>query len=567
LKIRCKNLETRASLSQNSKSGLVFLAQGSAVQYEFEGCCLDLRRGCLLDPAERPVPLRPKSFEVLRFLVENAGRLITKEELISSVWQQPVVSDESISHCIGEARAAIADRKHKVIKTVPRRGYLFAATVSRRPEENQSGSGLGPSLAPGPKAEKASIAVLAFANLSGDTANDYVSDGITDDIITELSRFPELFVIARNSSFQYRDKSIDARTIGRQLDVRYVLKGSVRLVTDRIRIAVHLVDAETQAHRWAERYDRQLNDVFAIQVEVARAIATILAAHLTKVETERTLTKAPADWQAYDFYLRAAHSLTAFLATHRTDDLWTARRFAERAIALDPQYALAYSLLSSTYVIDWLNVYSTDAPTALDRARALAARAVQLDASLPKARVHLANVLSWQGQHEAGLAEFERAIALNPNFADYRFATALTMAGEAARAVEVSRDYMRADPFAPATASGWLGAAHYLLREYSRAREILSDCVARMPLARFGRVFLAATCAQLGELDRARAEVAEVLRLEPRFTLEGMCRLGPGFKVRADAEHYREGLIKAGMPERAALHLSTQPSLPLLPLD
>jgi adenylate cyclase len=527
------------------------------VRYEFEGCCLDLRRGCLLDPAERQVPLRPKSFEVLRFLVENAGRLITKEELISSVWRQAVVSDESISHCIGEARTAIADRERKVIKTVPRRGYLFTATVSRQPDENKSGSDLGIPVVPMPKAEKPSIAVLAFANLSGDTANDYISDGITDDIITELSRFPELFVIARNSSFQYRDKSIDVRTIGRELGVRYVLKGSVRLVPDRVRIAVQLVDAETQAHRWAERYDRKLNDVFAVQVELAQTIATILAAHLTKVETERTLGKAPADWQAYDFYLRAAHSLTAFLATHSTDDLWAARSFAERALALDPQYAIAFSLLSSTYVIDWLNMYSADAPKALDRAHAFATKAVQLDGSLPKVRFHLANVLSWQGQHDAGLAEFERAINLNPNFVDYRFATALTMAGEAARAIDVSRAYMRADPFAPATVSAWLGVAHYLVKDYAQARAVLTDSVARMPLSRLGRMVLAATCAQLGEMDRARAEVAEVLRLEPRFTLQGMCRLLLRFKLRTDAEHYREGLLKAGMPERAPL--STRP--------
>ena len=504
----------------------------------------------MLDPAEQQVELRPKSFEVLRFLVENAGRLVTKEEIISSVWRQAVVSDESISHCIGEIRTALADHEHKIVKTVPRRGYLFAAAVSCQPEQGPRGSGSSIPAVSAASGEKPSIAVLAFTNMSGDPANDYVSDGITDDIITELSRFAELFVIARNSSFQYRDKSVDVRSIGRQLGVRYILRGSVRLLAHRALIAVQLVDSETRAHRWAERYDRELNDVFAVQVDVAQTIATILTAHLRKAETERTLRKRPADWQAYDFYLRAAHGLTSFLATHSTADLWAARGFAERAIALEPHYALAYSLLSSTYVIDWLNIYSTNASTALDRAHELATTAVQLDASVPKARIHLANVLSWQGQHDAGLAEFERAIALNPNFSDYRFATALTMAGEANRAIEVSRAYMRADPFAPATASGWMGGAHYLLKDYSRARAILTDCVARMPLARFGRVFLAATCAQLGELDRARAEVAEVLRLEPRFTLDGMCRLVPGFKLRADAEHYREGLIKAGMPER-----------------
>jgi adenylate cyclase len=282
----------------------------------------------------------------------------------------------------------------------------------------------------------------------------------------------------------------------------------------------------------------------------SRSRGPLPPAHIGKVETERTLRKAPADWQAYDFHLRAAHALRSFLTTHKPADLWATRDFAERAISLDPHYARAYSLLSSTCVIDWLNMFSEDASASLDRAHELASRAAELDAGLPQARAHLANVLSWKGQHDAALAEFERAIGLNPNFADYRHATAFVMAGEAARAIETFRAYMRADPFAPVTASGWMGAAHYMLKDYARARTILIDCAARMPMARFVHVFLAATCAQLGELDRARSEVIEVLKSEPRFTIEGMCKLVAGFRLRADAEHYREGLLKAGIPER-----------------
>jgi adenylate cyclase len=521
------------------------------VWYEFQGYSLDLWRGCLIDPDERHVELRPKSFEVLRHLVENAGRLVTKEELISSVWRQAVVSDESVSHCIGEARAAIADRDHTAIKTVPRRGYLFTAAVSRQPAREPRSFGPHAPAASEASRARPSIAVLAFSNMSGNPAHDHVSDGITDDIITELSRFAELFVIARNSSFQYKDKAVDVRTIGRQLGVRYILEGSVRLSADRIRIAVQLVDAETGVHRWAERYDRVLNDVFAVQARVARNVATLLAAHIRKVETERTLRKASTSWQAYDLHLCAAHALTSFLTTHRVADLWTARGFAERAISRDEHHARAYALMSSTYVIDWLNTFSADSSAALERARELASRAVELDATLPQARAQLANVLGWQGQHEAALAEFERAMELNPNFADWRYANALTMAGEARRAIEVSRAYMRTDPFAPTTASAWLGGAYYLIGDYTRARTILGDCVARMPNARFAHAFLAATYAQLGELDRARAEVAEVLRIEPKFTLEGMSRVTRGFKCRADADHYRQGLLKAGMPDRA----------------
>src|SRR5439155_17414975 len=157
-----------------------------------------------------------------------------------------------------------------------------------------------------------SIAVLAFANMSGDPSQDYFSDGITEDIITGLSRFSELFVIARNSSFQYKGKSPDIRQVGRELGVRYVLEGSIRRASDRVRVTAQLIDAVTGAHRWAERYDRELKDVFAVQDEVARTIVAILAAHVNKAEAERTLLKPPATWQGHDYYMRAAHTLTAF---------------------------------------------------------------------------------------------------------------------------------------------------------------------------------------------------------------------------------------------------------------
>lgn len=523
------------------------------MQYDFERWRLDLRRGCLIDPAEQPVRLRPKTFEVLRFLVENAGRLVTKEEIISSVWRQAVVSDESISHCIGEIRAAVADDGQKIIKTVPRRGYLFAAAVSHRQEVRENSDSPTGASVTAVSDEQPSIAVLAFANLSGDPENDYVSDGIADDIITELSRCAELAVVTRNSSFRYKDRPIDVRTIGRQLGVRYILKGSVRLFADRALVAVQLVDAESRAHRWAARYDRKLDDLFAVQVEVARSVATILAAHIRKLETERTLRKAPASWRAYDLYLRAAHGLTSFLATHRPDELWAARDFAERTIAIDPHYAPAYSLISSTYVIDWTNTFSADTAGALDRAHEMASKAVQIDPSLSQSRAHLANVLSWQGRHDAALAEFDRALELNPNFADWRHATALTLAGHPDRAIEVSRVYLRTDPFASVTASAWLGGAHYMLKDYEQARSILGDCVVRMPDARFAHVFLAATYAQLGDMERARAEVAEVLRIEPRYSLEGMNKVGLCFRLRRDAEHYRDGLLRAGIPERGPM--------------
>src|SRR5262249_15062550 len=173
--------------------------------------------------------------------------------------------------------------------------------------------------------EKPSIAVLAFANLTGDPQQEYFADGVVDDVITELSRFSDLFVIARNSSFQYKGKAVDVRQIGCELGVRYVLEGSVRRGGDRLRISAPLIDAATGAHRWAEHYDRKLEDVFAVQDEVVRTIVAILAAHVRKAETERTRMKPPNSWQAYDYYLQGAGAFASFASSMRAEDIYQAR--------------------------------------------------------------------------------------------------------------------------------------------------------------------------------------------------------------------------------------------------
>ena len=249
-----------------------------------------MRRGSL-QVEDREVDLRPKSFAVLRHLVENAGRLVSKEEVFKSVWNQRVVSDELLMRCISEVRAAVGDHDQTIIKTVPRRGYLFAGLLTQQPtsESNQT--------AHSPMTEgKPTIAVLAFANMSGEPEQEYFSDGISEDIITELSRFSELVVIARNSTFQYKGKHTDVRQIGRELGVGYVLEGSVRRESGRVRVSAQLIDATTGGHRWSERYDRELGDVFALQDELARTIVALLAAHVAKAEMERTLSKPPTGW-------------------------------------------------------------------------------------------------------------------------------------------------------------------------------------------------------------------------------------------------------------------------------
>jgi adenylate cyclase len=400
--------------------------------------------------------------------------------------------------------------------------------------------------------DKSSIAVLPFVNLSSDPQQEYFSDGITEAIITELSRFSELFVIARNSSFQYKGKSVDIRQVGRELGVRYVLVGSIRRAGDRVRITVQLIDATTGAHRWAERYDRELKDVFAVQDEVACAIVGTIASHVKKAETERTLLKPPASWQAYDYYMRGTDVLMTYHSTFTVEKLYEARRLFEQALSIDPHYARAHAELSRTYAVAWhylLDDHYLD-PAALDRAYWLASKAVQLDPNLPQAHAALGQVLRMRRQYDAAIAAFERATALNPNYTDYRYAVPIILSGNFMRAIEVLDAHIRIDPFYAPYTIALLGAAYYMLRRYADALPLLRECISRAPNMRGAHIWLAATYAQLGQLEEARAEVAEVLRIEPAYTIDGTERRLRSFKFPKDADHFFDGLRKAGLPER-----------------
>jgi TolB-like protein/DNA-binding winged helix-turn-helix (wHTH) protein len=271
---------------------------------------LDLERLCLRGPAGE-VELRPKSFEVLRHLAERPRCVVPKEALIGAVWPDVAVTDDSLTRCVSEVRRALADGRQEILKTVPRRGYMLDIPVAAEggPGDSQGGdaprSGTQPGRAGYDPAGAPFVAVLPFANLSGDPVDDPFCDGTTEDITTELSRFSELRVIARHSSFRYKDRAADMREVGRELGVRYVLEGGIRRGGGRVRVTAQLVEAETGAQRWAERYDRTLEDVFAIQDEVARAIASVLLARLRRAEAERTLLKPPASWRAYDHFVES----------------------------------------------------------------------------------------------------------------------------------------------------------------------------------------------------------------------------------------------------------------------
>jgi adenylate cyclase len=520
--------------------------------FQFNSYVLDVARGCLRT-ADREIELRPKSFEVLRCLVENSGRLVTKDELFRAVWPDVVVSDEALTQCISEVREAISDRAQIMIKTMPRRGYRFAAPVSKHGDEVEARSAPVASFAYDTAARlsgKPSIAVLPFVNLDNDPQQDYFSDGITGDIITELSRFSDLFVIARSSAFQYKGKAVDVRQVGRELGVRYVLEGSVRRDDKRIRITAELIDATNGAHRWADRYDRELKDAFAVQDEVVRGLVSVLQARVVEAEAERTLLKPPAAWEAYDYYLRGAEAWATGFAQRPMASFYEARRCLERSIAIDPAYARAYAMLARTYNYTYVEPRNEEYlnPSALQRAGELARTAVQLDASLPEARTMLGANLIFKRRHEEAIAEYEQAFALNPNFSDHGFGLCLVFAGQPERAIEVMQASMRLEPFRNATRLAYTGNAYYMLGRYDDAVTPLRESARRMPDLRITQLWLAAAFAQLGRLDEAHSAADEVRRIEPDFAIERW-KLTAVYKRPEDSERLFDGIRKAGLPD------------------
>jgi adenylate cyclase len=306
----------------------------------------------------------------------------------------------------------------------------------------------------------------------------------------------------------------------------------------------------TGAHRWAERYDRELHDAVAVQDEVARAIVALLAAHVNRAETERALLKPPAAWEAYEYYLRGAEAYFLHVSRGTKTSLYEARRLLEQSLAIDPGYARAAAMLSRTHLHAYAEPLDGDylSPTALDRALELAETAVHLDPRLPQARAQLGFVLIYKRRQDAGIAEFERAFALNPNYIDHRYAQALMFAGEPARVIEVLEANLRLDPFPWPHAFGYMGVANYMLKRYGEAVRLCRECALREPNLQWPHLWLASACAQSGQLEEAKAEAAEVLRINPGFTIESWKRLAV-YKDPKDAEHILGGLRKAGLPE------------------
>lgn len=599
---------------------------------------LDPQNACAWH-GEEMIKLTPKAFAVLQHLIDNAGRLVTKEEFFTAVWPETVVSDMALSVCVSEIRKSLSDdaKTPQYIETVHRRGFRFIAplnptppvvsdqlsVVSREEEEKQETNGqslassvqgleseeqrLGETdqtldarpqtldtsvslasswftrsvalavvlfvtvavlivqywsrltLSPQssvlvteeaklllPLPDKPSIIVLPFVNMSGDPSQEYFSDGVTEEITATLSRVAGLFVIARTSAFTYKGKAVKVQDISREMGVRYVLEGSVQKANGQVRIIAQLIDATTGEHLWTERYDRPLQNIFALQDEIRQQITLALQVRLAPEESGQFQSPPTTNLDAYDLYLRGTEAF--WRAVYKNDPLTPARQLFEQAIALDPQYAEAYARIGEMYSLDWFFDPSRNQGQSLERALAMGQQAIALNDALPLPHAIVGRVLAWKRQYEQAVVEAQRAVTLDPNFAEgyFHLGNVLFLTGPPDDSVKALEQAIRLNPKPPDAYFFVLAASYRLAGRYQEALTVGKQFAARHPDFHPIHFHLAVCYAELNQLEEAHAAGAEMLRLNPIFTLASFERFWP-VKDPAVMERTLAALRKAGL--------------------
>jgi len=523
------------------------------VLYFFEDFALDtdrreLRRGNDL------LPLEPKVFDLLAYVIENRARVVSRDDLIAAVWDGRIVSESTLGTCINAARSAIGDsgEAQRLIKTLPRKGIRFVGTV--RDEEKAIRSAATevvadhstPSLA---LPDKPSIAVLPFTNMSGDPEQEYFADGIAEEILTALSRCSWLFVVARNSSFIYKGKAVDIRQVGRELGVRYVLEGSVRRGADRVRFTGQLIDATSGAHIWADRFDGEMTDVFGLQDRITEGVVAAIEPKLQLAEIERLKQKPAKDLNAYDLLLRAQQLQYEFTE----ESLGAAIGSLSRCLSIDPNYAPAMALAAYCYAERRVQGWARDPEADAAEGYRLATRAADLardDANVLWMAAHAIRILGRNANRAKQL--FNLSLHLNPNSAMALTAAALseTLLANPVLALQLLD---RAERISPRDPRAWFmatarGSAHYVGEHFDEAASWARNALARNPRSTRSLRLLAASLARTGECAGAAEVIREILAIEPELTIARM-RARLNFWPETIFNDFADGLRIAGLPE------------------
>ncbi|MEK9278132.1 winged helix-turn-helix domain-containing tetratricopeptide repeat protein [Bradyrhizobium sp. ISRA442] len=517
-------------------------------EFVFDAERRELHRGTDL------VSVPPRVFDLLDFLICNRERVLSKEEIIKAVWNGRIVSDAALTTRLNAARNAIGDSgdEQRLIKTLPRKGYRFIGRV-------QEAEGADPIIAgrpiepprPALRPDKASIAVLPFVNLSADPEQEYLADGMVDDIITALSHFKALVVIARNSSFTYKGRAVDVKQVGRELGVRYVLEGSVRKAANHIRITAQLLDTGTGGHLWANRIDGGFDDIFDLQDRVTESVVAAIAPAVEKAEIEHTKRKRTESLDAYAFYLRGMAKLYQFASQQANEE---ALGLFYRAIELDPDFACAYGRAASCFARLKADGWIVVTPNEIAEVVRLTRKAIELgrdDAiALAASGWALAFVV-----HDLGAAAdlMERALVLNSNLAEaWRFGGWVkSWLGEPEAAIERFARAMRLDPLDPRIGGMRSGVAHahFFAGRYEEAAGWAAMALQDNPNFQPALRIAAASNAMAGHMGQARQLLARLRELNPTLVLSNLKDgLGP-YQKSENVSRYEEGLRQAGLPE------------------
>jgi TolB-like protein/tetratricopeptide (TPR) repeat protein len=509
----------------------------------------ELRRG------SKPIAVEPQVFDLLVHLVENRDRVVSKEDLMASVWGGRIVSDSTMTSRINAARKAVGDsgERQKLIRTVARKGLRFVGTVeiqsgdaNRTHAVAHAGDATPDKSRPtSPFPDRPAIAVLPFTNMTNDPGQEYFSDGISEDIITALSKLRWFLVIARNSSFTYKHRAVHLKRIAEDLGVRYVVEGSVRKEGDRVRITAQLNDVATGSHIWAERYDRSLADVFSVQDEITEAIVGSVEPHLYAAENFRARRKPPDSMDAWDLVMRA---LSHYWRVTRQDNV-VAQALLEKATTIDPNYGQALGLLATTHTFSahmgWADMAAV-APIAERAAHA----ATLADGGDPWAHYALGCVYLFARRFDDSLAEFETALRLNPNFSLAQGYHGLTLAycGQWQDGELAARRALRLSPRDPLSAV-YYGIASYTQfvgKNYDEAMRLAREGIRqRIDFVGAHRV-LTAAAGMAGRIDVAHDALQELRRAQPNISLDWIATQMP-IREDADREHYVEGFRRAGL--------------------
>ena len=500
--------------------------------------------------------IEPQAFDLLLHLIKNSDRMVSKDELFEAIWEGRIVSEASLSNRINVARQAIVDsgKKQKLIRTFPRRGFRFVGDVEIRGAAGVAGAdgqleaaGAKPDAGDPKRPEKPSIAVLPFENLSADPEQEYFSDGITEDIIAGLSRIRQFLVIARHSTNTYKGQAVDVRTVAKDLGVRYVLDGSVRKSGERVRISAQLIDGETGNQLWTDRFDRDLEDIFAVQDEITQTVVGALQPELSRSEIERARRKPPESLDAWELYQRGVGLEFHF---NKTDNAAAIELFS-KAIELDPELAYPYAGLDECLIWDEFNGY---AERGLEDAFTLARKAVQIDPQDASAHKALGVVHFMNRDAPSAIAEVKIAIQLDPSAArTYAFlGYAQSHSGSAEDALESFRAALKLSPRDPAL--GWfyngMALAFLFLQRHEESVEWARKALQHPPIQTLMRAHFVSALGHLDREEETGKALADLQEFHPGCTISIVLKqLSSVVSENAFLDHHAEGLRKAGLPE------------------